>query len=403
MAVTEAHHGSTREEQVRWLMEVWRGVEELRADGQDIRAVTIWSMLGAVDWNSLLVRRNGFYEPGAFDVRGGQPRRTAIGGAAASLASTGSYDHPVLDQQGWWRRDGRHYHPPARTSGTRSGRRRPILIAGATGTLGQAFARICARRGLDHVLLARSEMEIASAASVDSALARHRPWAVVNAAGYVRVADAARERDACFRANVTGAELVARACSRLGLPAVTFSSDRVFNGGLGRAYVERDATCPTCVYGESKAEAERRVAEAHPDALLIRTSAFFGPWDGANFVHKVLANLEAGRSIKPASGIVSPTYVPDLANAVLDLLVDEERGVWHLTNDGMTSWSELAERVAGEAGLSWRARPRLVEGDTPMTALSTERGLIMPRLDDAISRYFHDRQVPRRAFLEAAE
>jgi dTDP-4-dehydrorhamnose reductase len=149
IAVTEAHHGSTREEQVRWLMEVWRGVQELRAAGQDIRAVTIWSMLGAVDWNSLLVGRNGFYEPGAFDVRGGSPRRTAIGRAAASLASTGSYDHPVLDQQGWWRRDGRHYHPPARRAEARSGRPRPILITGATGTLGRAFATICARRGLE--------------------------------------------------------------------------------------------------------------------------------------------------------------------------------------------------------------------------------------------------------------
>ena len=120
-------------------------------------------------------------------------------------------------------------------------------------------------------------------------------------------------------------------------------------------------------------------------------------------MHQVLADLEAGRSIKPASGIVSPTYVPDLVNAALDLLVDHERGIWHLANQGMTSWSELAERVAVEAGLSWRARPRLVDADPPITALSTERGLMMPRLEDAITRYFQEREVPRRGFLEAAE
>jgi dTDP-4-dehydrorhamnose reductase len=59
IVVTEAHHGSTRDEQVRWLMEVWGAAEELRAAGQDIRAVTVWSLFGAVDWNSLLIQKSG--------------------------------------------------------------------------------------------------------------------------------------------------------------------------------------------------------------------------------------------------------------------------------------------------------------------------------------------------------
>jgi dTDP-4-dehydrorhamnose reductase len=405
IAVTEAHHGSTREEQVRWLLEVWQGVQELRETGHDIRAVTIWSLLGAVDWNSLLVARSGFYEPGAFDIRSGQPRRTAIGRAAESLARTGIFEHPVLDQQGWWRRDGRHYHPLASKAEAPSRTRRPILIAGATGTLGRAFARLCAQRGLDHVILTRGEMDITNPASVDAALARHRPWAVINAAGYVRVDDAARERDLCFKANAKGAEAIAQACARLGLPVIAFSSDRVFDGSLGRPYLESDPVCPACVYGESKAEAERRVAQAHPEALVIRTSAFFGPWDSANFAYQVVRDLQAGRTIKPPQGIVSPTYVPDLVHAALDLLVDGERGIWHLSNQGMTSWSELAERVAAEAGLSWRAGPQTVPDNPRTTALSSERGLIMPSFESAVSRYFRECEVDWRvrAFLDAAE
>jgi dTDP-4-dehydrorhamnose reductase len=404
MAVTEAHHGSTREEQVRWLMEVWRGVSELREDGADIRAVTIWSLLGAVDWNSLLVARNGFYEPGAFDIRGPQPRRTAIGRAAEALARTGTYDHPVLDQPGWWRRDGRHYHPPARgTTPVRA--RHPILIAGAAGTLGQAFARICATRGLDHVLLARSEMDITDAASVDAALARHRPWAVINAAGFVRVDDAEHEREACFRANADGAEAIARSARRLGVPIVAFSSDRVFDGTLGRPYLESDPICPRCTYGRSKAEAERRLAGVHPDTLVIRTSAFFGPWDRANYVHRVLASLSDGYPVEPPDGIVSPTYVPDLANAALDLLVDDERGIWHLANDGAISWSDLTRRVSREAGLPWRPKPRVAGMALRNTALSTERGLAMPSLENALGRYFRDCEVEwrGRGLLDAAE
>jgi len=410
IAVTEAHHGCTREEQVRWLMEVWNAAQELKAAGQDIRAVTVWSLFGAVDWNSLLTARNGFYEPGAFDIRGPQPRRTLIGTAAASLARTGTFSYPALDRQGWWRRHERYYHPPRRASAVRASAfkapRRPLLITGATGTLGTAFARICALRGLDYVLLARGEMDIANPVSVGGALAHHRPWAVVNAAGYVRVADAHRERDLCFRANATGAEVVARACARLGLPTIAFSSDRVFDGRVGRAYRESDPVAPACVYGESKAEAERRVAAVHPQALVIRTSAFFGPWDRFNFVHQVLRDLAAGRPIAPdPDGVVSPTYVPDLVHAALDLLMDGEQGIWHLTNQGMTSWCELAERVAAGAGLPWRTKPGTVGTLERNTALSSERGSILPTLESALSRYFQDCEVEWRAetFLEAAE
>jgi dTDP-4-dehydrorhamnose reductase len=246
IAVTEAHHGSTRKEQVRWLMEVWQGVQDLRDAGQDIRAVTVWSLLGAVDWNSLLVARNGFYEPGAFDIRGSEPRRTAIGLAAEALARTGTFEHPVLDQPGWWRRDGRHYHPPAREAAAPSRASRPILIAGATGTLGCAFARLCAQRGLDHVILTRGEMDIADPASVDAALARHRPWAVINAAGYVRVDNAAHERDLCFRANATGAEVIAQACAGLGLSSPsrrTGSSTELLDAPTWRAIRSARPAC----------------------------------------------------------------------------------------------------------------------------------------------------------------
>jgi dTDP-4-dehydrorhamnose reductase len=250
-------------------------------------------------------------------------------------------------------------------------------------------------------------MDIGDPASVRTALDRHRPWAVINAAGYVRVADAEREREACFKVNAAGAEIVARAASRLGLPMVNFSSDRVFDGRLGRAYVETDALCPTCTYGESKAEAERRVTEVHPDALIIRSSAFFGPWDQHNFVFGVLRDIAAGRSValEEPDTVVSPTYVPDLVHATLDLLVDDERGVWHLSNRDETSWSELAERVAAEAGLSWRPRLRLVGGGGRNTALSSERSRMMPSLESAISRYFAESEVDwtNIRFLDAAE
>jgi dTDP-4-dehydrorhamnose reductase len=394
IAITEVHHGCTRDEQLRWLAEVWTAAQTVRDEGADIRAVTIWSLFGTVDWNSLLTQRNGIYEPGPFDVRGARPRRTALATAAEALATKGGFDHPVLDEPGWWRRDARFYRPVKGANVCRLvGAPRQLLVTGGTGTLGRALSRVCGHRGLDHALVSRPELDIADPASVRNALACYKPWAVVNTAGFVRVADAETERDACMRANADGAETLARACAELGIPLVTFSTDLVFDGRLGRAYVESDAPAPASVYGRSKREAERRVLAAHDKALVVRTSAFFGPWDRANFVWAVLNALSCGKPFEARADVVSPTYVPDLAHIVLDLLVDGANGIWHLANPGEMSWSALAREAARLAGYD----PGLVRevGDPPAlnTALTSERGVLLPPLQGALERFFRDSEV----------
>src|SRR5688500_7767545 len=146
MSISEVHHGCTREEQLRWFVEVWNVAEELRAEGVDLRAVTLWSLLGAVDWRSLITRRDNIYDVGAFDVRGPAPRPTLVASAAAAIGHGAKFDHPVLDVPGWWRRPQRFYISPNAPADMTGGR--PILITGATGTLGRAFARLCEHRGL---------------------------------------------------------------------------------------------------------------------------------------------------------------------------------------------------------------------------------------------------------------
>ncbi|HEY1404899.1 MAG TPA: family 1 glycosylhydrolase, partial [Pyrinomonadaceae bacterium] len=275
LAVTEVHLGCTREEQLRWFKEVWDAARTLREDGVDLRAVTAWSLLGAFDWCSLLTRCTGKYEPGIFDVRGGKPRPTALAHMLRDLAATGEHDHPALDSPGWWRRLERLLYPPVRrqpaTKTTtkrgfdmRRGDARPLIINGATGTLGRAFARLCDLRGISYRLLTRAEMDIADAGSVENALAEFDPWAVVNTAGYVRVDDAEREAEKCMRENAQGAATLAAACARSGAALLTFSSDLVFDGTKGVPYVESDEVSPLNVYGRSKAEAERRVLELLP-------------------------------------------------------------------------------------------------------------------------------------------
>jgi dTDP-4-dehydrorhamnose reductase len=395
IAVTEAHHGCTRDEQLRWLVEIWNGANQLREEGADIRAVTVWSLFGTVDWNTLLTQRNGAYEPGPYDIRGPEPRPTALAHAAEALAKDGTYDHPVLDRAGWWKRDIRFYRPPSRRSNACRlvGSPRQILITGATGTLGRAFSRICDIRGLDHMLLSRQDMDIAEPSSVRAILDCQRPWAVINTAGYVRVAQAEDEPERCFRENVVGAENLARICAEYRIPLVTFSSDLVFDGTLGRPYTESDEVSPASVYGASKAEAERTVLAAHDRALVVRTSAFFSPWDRYNFVWSILNTLSRGDVVKARADMVSPTYVPDLVHEVLNLLIDGGTGLWHLANTGAVSWYDFARMAAERAGYDPDLVTRYDEGGTLSTVLDSERGLLLPSFEGAFDRFFNDSEI----------
>jgi dTDP-4-dehydrorhamnose reductase len=413
LAVTEAHLGCTREEQLRWLKEVWDGARSLRLEGGDVRAVTAWSLLGAYDWNSLLTRNDYHYEPGVFDLRAPSPRPTALARMLNDLARGDEHKHPVLDAPGWWRSLRRLSYPAVarRPHGISTALQgismkgkspRPLLITGATGTLGRAFARLCEVRGLSYRLLSRREMDIADSSAVNRAIAEHEPWAVVNAAGYVRVDDAEREVERCARENTLGPKILAEVCAQHDVQLVAFSSDLVFDGAqVETPYVESSPTAPLGAYGRSKAWMEREVLTAHPSALVIRTSAFFGPWDEYNFVTVALRTLASRQRFRAANdSVISPTYVPDLVHAALDLLIDGERGVWHLANQGATSWADLARRVAARAGLD----PNLVEDCSTQSlnlaaprpaysVLASERGSLLPSLDDALARYLRECEV----------
>ena len=404
LAISEVQAAGSREEQLRWLKEAWDAACDARASGVDVRAVTAWALLGSWDWHRQVTSADGYYEPGVFDTRVGSPRPTAVARMVRDLATTGEHTHPVLASPGWWRRPERFVYPrvgtgappPEAASGTAA---RPLLVTGGTGTLGRAFARFCELRGLAHRLLTRQDLDVADPASVGEALRRYAPWAVVNAAGYVRVDQAENEAVRCYRENALGPAVLARACREHGVRLLTFSSDLVFDGAARTPYVESDGIGPLGVYGRSKARAESDVLRLLPGGLVVRTAAFFGPWDEHNFLAAALRTLAAGQRFRAACDtVVSPTYVPDLVEASLDLLVDGAHGLWHLANGGALTWADFAREGAALAGLD----PGLVEPcATPVlrlaarrpaySALGSERGRLLPSLEHSLRRWAHDR------------
>jgi dTDP-4-dehydrorhamnose reductase len=400
LAATEVHNGCTREEQMRWLAEAWRTATDLRAGGVDICAVTAWALFGSQGWDRLLTAP-GVYEPGAFDVSSGTPRPTRVAKLMKSLAT--APDKVAVHEAGWWNRDIRLLYPSvSRPAPMRDLRRRPpppegrpILLLGATGTLGQALARACRHRGLAHRLIGRGDLDLANSASFSAALDRYSPWAVVNAAGWVRVDDAELEPGACMLANAEGPIALAEACHERGIATVNFSSDLVFGNGARHARRESDEPAPLNAYGESKLRMEGGILSLGAGHLVIRTAAFFSPWDAHNFAVAMVRSARQGaRFAAAADCVISPTYVPDLCRASLDLLLDGESGIWHLSNETPVSWAGFAAQVAEacqlERGLidavphahfGWKAA-------RPMNcALASEKGAMMPSLESAVHRF----------------
>lgn len=390
VALTEVHLAGTREAQLRWFWEAWCDSKQAKKEGIDSIAVTAWAALGSIDWDSLVTYKRGHYETGIYDIRSGTPRPTAIANMLYQLTTNNSYDHPVLAAHGWWRKT-RELNPIKKSQ-------QPLVITGGNGTLGQNFQRPCLERTISALLLSHNEMDITKRDQVEEVLEQLNPWAVINAAGYVWVDEAERHPDLCYRINTLGPELLAKACCARKIPFVTFSSDLVFDGHTNVPYLESDTVCPLGIYGLSKAEAERRVFAAYPLALVIRTSAFFSPLDEHNFVFKVLRSLVRKMSFRAADDMmVSPTYVPDLVHATLDLLIDAESGLWHVTNAGGTTWAALAKRAAEIAHLDSHLvkecttdrlgylapRPRY-------SALASERGKLLFPWDKALERYIRD-------------
>ncbi|WP_407542643.1 family 1 glycosylhydrolase (plasmid) [Deinococcus radiomollis] len=403
IAITEAHLGSTREEQMRWFDSFWRAAEQVRSEGGDVRAVTSWAILGSFDWNTLHTELNGHYEPGAFDVRGGALRRTALADLLHSRATGQQPAHPVLGSPGFWERPDRFFYPPVGTlpHEIEAAPARPLLIVG-DGALGLSLRHLCVERGLAYRCLASgqqsAQLDLMDKEAVSAALDHHQPWALVYTSGYGHIEEAERDRLQFWQRTAVGLAVLARACAARGVRQLIFSSDQVFGGERRAPYQEHDVPAPLNAYGRASLDAERQALAYQPDTLIVRSGALFHSVAGTGVLGRAMTRLRAGEAIHlDREHRFSPTYVPDLVHTSLDLLFDGERGVWHLVNQGETTWADFVRTVAEASSLpgnavcsatghelGWIApRPKY-------SALGSGRGQLMPTLGKAIARYLAD-------------
>ena len=275
-------------------------------------------------------------------------------------------------------------------------------MTGSAGQLARALAERGPALGHEVVTVGRAALDLATADEEIAcrALAATGAAAICNAAAYTAVDRAESEPELALAVNATGAGVVARAATRLGLPLVHISTDYVFSGEQAAPYREDDATGPTGVYGASKLAGEAAVLASGAEAVILRTAWVFSPF-GANFVRTML-RLAATRD---EVGVVAdqhgcPTSALDLADAVLRVAANLAgsqapalRGTFHATGTGEASWADLAEAVfaasAAAGGPSATVR-RITTADYPTPA----RRPVNSRLDCGKLALCHGIRLP---------
>lgn len=267
-----------------------------------------------------------------------------------------------------------------------------ILIAGADGQLGRSLPAALA----DHQVIRcnRTQMDIANPALVTEALDHHQPDVVVNAAAWNQVDKAETEVAAAYRVNAVGPRVLAEATAARDIVLIHVSTDYVFDGEGSRPYVETDMPRPRSVYGASKLAGEEAVRMTNPRHHIVRTAWVFHE-EGANFP-RTMIRLAAEGSLRVVNDqIGSPTYAPDLAEGITQLLGDAPYGTWHMAGQGETSWYQFTRSLFENLGLevpvapvstSAFPRPAHRPAYAPLASLR-EPAITLPHWTDGLSRF----------------
>jgi dTDP-4-dehydrorhamnose reductase len=224
--------------------------------------------------------------------------------------------------------------------------KKTILITGANGMFGQDAAIVFSNAGYEVLKAARSDLDVTDLSEVRKYFSQNKIDFVLHAAAYTKVDDAEKLSDLAFLINSQGAKNVAIATNEKAIPLIYISTDYVFDGKKGSAYLTDDATNPINVYGASKLAGEENVKRENPRHYVARTSWLYGK-NGKNFVDTMINISKTQKVLKVVNDQFGcPTWSVDLANAVKDLIEKEMPfGTYHLCGSGSTTWFGFAKKI----------------------------------------------------------
>lgn len=170
------------------------------------------------------------------------------------------------------------------------------------------------------------------------------PEIIIHAAAYTDVDGCEKRPDVCAKVNVEGTRNISEAAAQANAALIYISTDYVFDGTQKTPYREEDAVSPISAYGRAKADAEK-IVSALKRYLIIRSSFLFG-LGKRGFVEAILEQANKNKTVKVVCDKYgTPTYVNDLAQALLIICAQLPGGILNITNSGYCSWIEYAQKI----------------------------------------------------------
>ncbi len=278
-----------------------------------------------------------------------------------------------------------------------------LLVTGYKGQLGYDVVNEAHSRNIEAVGVDIEEMDITDAAQVEKVISEGGYDAVVHCAAWTAV-DKAEEPELLEKVravNAGGTANIVKACEKMDIPVMYFSTDYVFNGEGTTPWKEYDKREPLNVYGQTKYEGELAV-EAYPKHFIIRISWVFGK-NGNNFIKTMLRlGKERGAVSVVNDQIGMVTYTYDLARLVVDMIQTDKYGIYHATNSGeYISWYDFAVEIFKQAGMDVPVTPVdssafPVKAKRPKNSRMSQMQLLkngftpLPAWKDALSRYLKE-------------
>ena len=235
-----------------------------------------------------------------------------------------------------------------------------IVVFGASGQLGQCLKNVAGLKQISHIVFPpEAEANILDMDAISKIFERYKPAYVINCAAYTAVDKAEDDIDMARKINRTGAANLAVQCKDHGAVLVHISTDFIFKGDWPYPLMESDVAEPISVYGLTKLEGEQDIVSIMPRHYILRTSWLYSEYAN-NFV-KTMLKLGAERDELKiiADQIGSPTYAIDLAAAILDIITvaGENFGIYHYSNEGVTSWFDFAKGIFDLSGSKVKVYP----------------------------------------------
>jgi dTDP-4-dehydrorhamnose reductase len=235
-----------------------------------------------------------------------------------------------------------------------------ILVIGAAGQLGQCLKTVAEKRGIiDIIFPSEQEGNILENTQLNKLFETVKPSYVINCAAYTAVDKAEDDAELAKAINETGALNLAEVCKANASTLVHISTDFVFEGSEVKLLTEEDFADPINVYGKTKLDGEIAIANVLDQHFTIRTSWLYSEF-GNNFVKTMLKlGAERGELNVIADQVGTPTYAIDLAHVIFDVILSDKKnyGVYHYSNEGVTSWYDFAKAIFQISGLQLKLNP----------------------------------------------